>query len=259
MLLPLSSDTMAAMTPEDQAAFMPLFLLKVLCNMVIMYLLLTYLRYKGWKLFFGVWMAMWGLITVVNFIELYWYNEAFPLFTYLDVTKMIIISLIAYGLTTLVAMWLVGGFKREEADRLISFDAGRYFWKVILFCVVYSLFYYSCGFITRLFPAAVEFYAGWAETMEPIPVLLLFNIPRGALWLAFSLPILMGARNRKIAVWLMPLVLFNGTAMEHIMPSAVFPGMVRLAHFIELAFSMIVVGLFMVWFFVREKSVLGEN
>ena len=98
MLLPLSNDTMAAMTPEDRAAFMPLFLLKVFFNMVIMYLLLAYLRYKGWKLFLGVWMALWGLITVLNFIELYWYNEAFPLFTYLDVTKMIIISLISFYL-----------------------------------------------------------------------------------------------------------------------------------------------------------------
>jgi hypothetical protein len=29
------------------------------------------------------------------------------------------------------------------------------------------------------------------------------------------------------------------------------PGIVRLAHFIELGFSMIVVGLFMVWLFVK--------
>jgi hypothetical protein len=258
-LLPLSNDMTAAMTPEDQAAFMPLFLLKVFCNMVVMYLVLIYLRYKGWKLFFGVWMAFWGLITVLNAIELYWYNEAFPLFTYLDVTKLIIISLIAYGLTTLVGVWLVGGFKREETEKLTIFEAGPYGWKVLLFCVAYAIIYYCCGFITRLFPAAVEFYAGWAATMESIPVLLLFNVFRGALWLVFSLPILLGARTRKVAFWLMPLVLFNGTAMEHIMPSAVLPGGVRLAHFIELGFSMIVVSLFMVWFFLKDKTAQGKN
>lgn len=259
VVLPLSNDMMAAMTPEDQAAFTPLFLLKVLINMVVMYQMLTYLRYKSWKLFLGVWMAFWGLITVLNAIELYWYNEAFPLFTYLDVTKLILNSLIAYGLTTLIAVWLVGGFKREAAQKLTTFDAGRYAWKVNLFCVAYALFYYCCGFITRLFPAAVEFYAGWAATMESVPVLLLFNVFRGALWLVFSLPVLLGAKTRKVAFWLMPLVLFNGTAMEHIMPSAVLPGGVRLAHFIELGFSMIVIGLFMVWFFVRDKAPQGEN
>ena len=85
-------------------------------------------------------------------------------------------------------------------------------------------------------------------------VLLLFNVFRGALWLVFSLPILLGAKTRKVAFWLMPLVLFNGTAMEHMLPSAVLPGGVRLAHFIELGFSMIVVGLFMVWFFVKDAK-----
>ena len=176
VLLPLSNDMTAAMTPEDQAAFMPIFLFKVFLNMVVMYLVLTHLRFKGWKLFLGVWMAFWGLINVLNDIELYWYNEAFPLFTYLDVTKIIIISFIAFGLTALVGVWLVGGFKRDDAEKRTTFDAGRYGWKVLVFCAAYALFYLCCGFITRLFPAAVEFYAGWASTMESFPVLLLFNV-----------------------------------------------------------------------------------
>jgi hypothetical protein len=199
-------------------------------------------------------MAFWGLFNVLNMVELYWYNESFPLFTYLDVTKLVISSLVTYGLTTLVGMWLVGGFKREEAESQTTFEVGRNWRKVLLFCVAYPLFYYCCGFITRIFPEVREFYAGWAVTMEPLYILLLFNVFRGALWLLFSLPILMGARTRKVAFWLMPLVLFTGTAGALITPSAVMPGIVRLAHFIELGFSMIVVGLFMVWFFVRDKA-----
>ena len=258
-VLPLSNDMMAAMSPADQAAFMPLFLIKAFINMVVMYLILTHLRTKGWKLLVGVWMAFWGIITVLNAIELYWYNEAFPLFTYLDVTKMIISSLVTYGVTSLVGAWLVGGFKREEGAKRTVFDGGRYGWKILLFSVAYSLFYYGCGFITRIFPEVREFYAGWAATMESIPVLLLFNVFRGGLWLAFSLPILLGAKTRITAFWLMPLVLFNGTALEHMLPSAVLPGIVRLAHFIELGFSMIIVGWFMVWLFVKDKTTLRGN
>ena len=258
-ILPLSNDMMAAMTPTDQAAFMPLFLTKAFINMVVMYLILTHLRTKSWKLFIGVWMALWGIITVLNAIELYWYNEAFPLFTYLDVTKMIISSLVTYGATALAGTWLVGGFKREEGEKQTDFDGGRYGWKILLFSVAYAFFYYCCGFITRIFPEVREFYAGWAATMESVPVLLLFNVFRGGLWLAFSLPILLEAKTRRTAFWLMPLVLFNGTALEHMLPSAVLPGIVRLAHFIELGFSMIVVGWFMVWFFVRDKATLRGN
>ena len=90
-------------------------------------------------------------------------------------------------------------------------------------------------------------------------MLLSFNVFRGALWLVFSLPILLGARTRKVALWLMPLMLFNATAMEHMLPSAVLPGMVRLAHFIELGFSMIVVGLFMVWLFIKDRDTHAES
>jgi hypothetical protein len=259
VVLPLSNDMMAAMTPEDQAAFLPLFLFNILLNVTVLYLVLVNLRYQGWKLFLGVWMAFWGLFNVLNMVELYWYNESFPLFTYLDVTKLVISSLVTYGLTTLVGMWLVGGFKREEAESQTTFEVGRNWRKVLLFCVAYPLFYYCCGFITRIFPEVREFYAGWAVTMEPLYILLLFNVFRGALWLLFSLPILMGARNRKVAYWLMPLVLFTGTAIAVITPSAVMPGIVRLAHFIELGFSMIVVGLFMVWLFVKDKATQGEN
>jgi hypothetical protein len=259
VVLPLSNDMMAAMTPEDQAAFLPLFLFNILLNVTVLYLVLVNLRYQGWKLFLGVWMAFWGLFNVLNMVELYWYNESFPLFTYLDVTKLVISSLVTYGLTTLVGMWLVGGFKREEAESQTTFEVGRNWRKVLLFCVVYPLFYYCCGFITRIFPEVREFYAGWAVTMEPLYILLLFNVFRGALWLLFSLPILLGARTRKVAFWLMPLVLFTGTAVALITPSAVMPGIVRLAHFIELGFSMIVVGLFMVWLFVKDKATQGEN
>ena len=56
------------------------------------------------------------------------------------------------------------------------------------------------------------------------------------------------------ALWLAPLALFTGTAVACILPSAVMPGMVRLGHFIELGFSMTVVGVFMVWLFLKEKK-----
>jgi hypothetical protein len=259
ILLPLSNDMMAVMTPEDQAAFIPLFLLNIFINMTVMYLTLIYLRYQGWKLFLAVWVAFFGLFTVLNHIELYWYHEAFPLFTYLDVTKLMISALVAYGLVALAGTWLVGGFKREAQDRQTIFEVGRYGWKIGLFCVAYSLFYYGCGFITRIFPEVRDFYAGWALTREPLYILLLFNVFRGVLWFLFALPLLLGIKTRKQAFWLVPLILFTGTAVAVITPSAFMPGIVRLAHFIELGFSMTVVGLSMVWLFLTDRVTLGEN
>jgi hypothetical protein len=252
MLLPLSNDMTAAMTPEDQAAFMPPRFSSIwwLCTWYWLFCVIKAGSFSwvfGWP--FGVYSTLSMAPSCIGITRLFLYLPIWmsPSCLYLR------------SLFTGQLPWLVGGFKREATEKQISFDAGRYAWKVILFCVAYSFFYYGCGFITRLFPAAVEFYAGWAATMEPLYMLLSFNVFRGALWLVFSLPILLGARTRKVALWLMPLMLFNATAMEHMLPSAVLPGGVRLAHFIELGSSMIVVGLFMVWLFVKDKAAQGDN
>lgn len=259
VVLPLSNDMMAAMSANDQAAFMPLFLINIIINLTVMYIMLTNLTQRKWKLLVSVWAAFWGLFTLMNAIELYWYNESFPLFTYLDVTKMIISSLVSYGITTVIGILLTGGFKNKPETRDIKLSIGKYGWKVLAFSIFYSLFYYCCGFITRIFPEVRDFYASWAVTMEPIPILLAFNVVRGALWFLFTLPILAGAKTRKQAFFLAPLILFTGTAMAVMVPSAVMPGIVRLAHFIELGFSMIVVGIVMVWLFMKKKEVLDEE
>lgn len=259
MLLPMTNDLMAAMTPKDQAMFMPLFIVNVLINMTVMYLVLVNLRYKDWALFAGIWLSFWGLFTVVNLIEMYWYHESFEIITTTDVTKIIITQLAAYAAPALLGTWLIGGFSRPEQEQRTTFDYGRFGWKVILFCLIYPPFYFGCGFIPWAFPAVREFYAEWAATSEPMYVLLLFNIIRGGLWLLFSLPLLRGVANRQQAFWLMPLVLFTGTAVAVIVPSAMMPGFIRGPHFIELGFSMIVVGLFMAWLFVKDNKPIGVS
>jgi hypothetical protein len=253
VLLPLSHDMVAALSPEEQASFMPLFLLNTLVNVAVLLTTLSCLRYKGWKLFLAGTISFFGLFGVLNGIELIWYNESFPLITYLDAVKMMITNLLTYGVTALVGTWLIKGFKKEEQARKPVLDAGRYGWKMGLFSVLYPLFYYCCGFIPWAFPEVREFYAGWATTRESIPVLLLFNVFRGALWFAFSLPILLGTTTRKRAFWLLPLVMVTGTAISFITPNPYMPPIVRLGHLIELAFSMTVVGVFMVWLFLLEQ------
>jgi hypothetical protein len=254
VLLPLSHDMVAALSPEEQELFMPLFLLNTLINVAVLFTTLSYLRYKGWRLFLAGKISFFGLFGVLNVIELIWYNESFPLITYLDTVKMMITNLLTYGATALVGTWLIKGFKKEEQARNTIFDAGRYGWKIGLFSVLYPLFYLCCGFIPWAIPEAREFYAEWAATSEPLPVLLLFNVFRGALWFLFSLPILLGAPTRRRAFWLLPLVMVTGTAISFITPNPYIPPMVRVGHFIELAFSMTVVGVFLVWLFLKEKN-----
>jgi len=253
-LLPLSNDMIAPLSVKEQALFMPLYLLYIFIAMSALFITLKCLRYKSLRLYLAVFISFFGLFSVLNQVEIFWYVEAFPLFTTLDVVKMLITDLIAYGIVALVGVWLVKGFKKEKEVKSTVFDAGRSSWKVAVFVVLYPLFYFCCGFIAWSFPAAREFYSGWAETAEPIPVLLLFNVFRGALWLFFSLPLLLGARTRKQAFWLLPFILVIATAGGLIMPNAAMPAMVRLAHGIELTFSMAIVGIFMVWLFLKERT-----
>ena len=254
ILIPLSHDVIAALSVEEQASFMPLYLLNTLINMSVLFITLNCLRYRSWKLYLAVFISFYGLFSVMNLLEILWFIKAFPMFTTLDVIKMSFTALFTFGLTALVGTWLVKGFKKEEEARSTVFDAGRFAWKIGLFMVLYSLFYFCCGFIAWAFPATRELYAGWAGTGEQIPVLLLFQAFRGGLWFLFSLPILLGATTRKQAFWLLPLILVTATALGLIVPNASFPAMVRLAHGIELTFSMTVVGIFMVWLFLKEKK-----
>ena len=253
-LLPLSNDMIAPLSVKEQALFMPLYLLYIFIAMSALFITLKCLRYKSLRLYLAVFISFFGLFSVLNQVEIFWYVEAFPLFTTLDVVKMLITDLIAYGIAALVGVWLVKGFKKEKEVKSTVFDVGRSSWKVAVFVVLYPLFYFCCGFIAWSFSAAREFYSGWAATAEPIPVLLLFNVFRGALWLFFSLPLLLGARTRKQAFWLLPFILVIATAGGLIMPNAAMPAMVRLAHGIELTFSMAIVGIFMVWLFLKERT-----
>jgi len=254
MLLPLSHDMIALLSVEEQAVFMPLYLLYIFIAMSALFITLKCLRYKSLRLYLAVFISFFGLFSVLNQVEILWYIEAFPLFTTLDVVKMFLTDLFAYGIAALIGVWLVKGFKKEKEMKNTVFDAGRSSWKVAVFVVLYPLFYFCCGFIAWSFPATRELYSGWAATSEPIPILLLFNVFRGGLWLFFSLPLLMGARTRKQAFRLLPFILVIATAGGLIMPNAAMPAMVRLAHGIELTFSMTIVGIFMVWLFLKEKT-----
>jgi hypothetical protein len=254
ILLPLSHDMLAPLSVAEKALFMPLYLLYIFITMSALFITLKCLRYKSLRLYLAVFISFIGLFSVLNQVEILWYIEAFPLFTSLDVVKMFLTDVFAYGITALVGVWLVKGFKKEKEVKSTVFDVGRSFWKVAVFVVLYPLFYYCCGFIAWSFPAAREFYSGWAATSEPISILLLFNVFRGGLWLFFSLPLLLGARTRKQAFRLLPFILVIATAGGLIMPNAAMPAMVRLAHGIELTFSMTIVGIFMVWLFLKEKK-----
>lgn len=259
MLLPLSNDLFAAMSLEDQSAFLPLFLLNTFINMNVIFLVLTKVHFKGWKLFFAVWLATFGIFGLVNYLEMFWYNKAFPLITYLDAIKVTVISLISYGITSFAGVLLANGFKRQEKERKAVFIAGKYAWRIILFCVTYPFIYLAFGFIPWAFPAVREFYADWALTSEPIPFLLLFNVLRGFLWFLSSLPILTGMVTRKQTLWMMPLILVCGTALTNIIPSAIMPFEIRIPHIIELGSSMTLIGLYLVWLFVRSKETAGKE
>jgi len=254
IFFPLSFDMLSLLSIEEQPLFMPLALLNSFITMVVMYITLNSLKFKGWKLFLAVSISFFGLFSVMNEIEILWFIEAFPLFTVTDVVKMLFTYLLLYGVTALVGTLLVKGFKKEEEERAIVFDAGHSGWKIGLFVILYPLFYYACGFIAWAFPATRELYSGWAVSSEPTYVLLLFNVFRGSLWFLFSLPILLGIKTKKQAFWLFPIILVMATAGALIIPNAAMPAMVRLAHGIELTFSMTIIGIFMVWFFLREKN-----
>jgi hypothetical protein len=222
LALPLSFDLIGAIDSQERAMFAPLYLVSVCLTMSVMLITLNALRYRGWKLFLVTFSAFYGLFVVFNQIEVIYLSQLFPRYTPADTVKVMVTAVFTYGLATLLGTWMVNGFEREEGENRASFEGGRYYWKVVLFMAFYHLFY--------------------------------LKFPQGPLMLLSSLPILMGARTRRQAYCLMPLVLVTGTAGSQIPPSPVVSQIVRLLHALEMVIFMSFIGWFMAWLFLKEKK-----
>jgi len=120
----------------------------------------------------------------------------------------------------------------------------------VIYLFVYMLFGY---FVAWQFKELRVFYSGSAEKLSFLgqtvnnfktnPVIFPFQILRGILFGAAIIPIRKMVNKNKITFIISVCLLYLCTAIQLIIPNALFPDMVRIAHLIEMSSSMLLFGI----------------
>jgi hypothetical protein len=191
-----------------------------------------------------VFIAVYGFITQ---IETLFFQDSFKALSKSDGWLIMITNVV--GLLVIIPQTLTIVKKRySESKPKIEIKLNVISRKVALLAVIYIFIYFLFGyFVAWQFADVREFYSGTSEKESFIQVMagnlkdsyiIPFQFLRGFLLSISIIPIVFMFRNRKKELLISLILIFTTTAIVLIIPNALFPDMVRWAHFIEMAISM---------------------
>ncbi|MCL2035736.1 MAG: hypothetical protein FWG94_13565 [Oscillospiraceae bacterium] len=185
-------------------------------------------------------------------IETWFFGDAFPILTKLDILFIALATLPSIIAATLLGCKFFG--RNDTADKCAPVQVLPLIGRIALLGMIYVTVYYTFGyFVAWQFEALRVFYSGSAENAGFIgglinnadnnPIFYPFQFARGMMFASFMLPILFMLRdNRKKFIKGCCLVYLT-TAVVLIIPNALFPDAVRWAHFYEMTSSMLIFGI----------------
>jgi hypothetical protein len=199
-------------------------------------------RLSGRALFGAVGLAVFGLTTVLTQVE-----AAF----FLDMTgRALLVGTFELTVTSAVLAWLsVACYRRPETAPAGPGHgpnpptAASWARRWIGVSVVYVVLYFIAGIL--ILPIIRSWYEAQG-TLNPNPALVLFlQLARGALFVAFVLPLLrsMSATRRQAALAMAVMIPLVHGVSALIPPNPFMPDYVRHAHLIEIGWSNFVLGL----------------
>jgi hypothetical protein len=188
--------------PADARAVLPILLLVSLLQSAVLAYLILRSRWSGWKLIGAVFLAFYGLSTIVAQIKsvVYLPSQLPPGL----VPKLFMMGAIVAALFSPSAVLILGKWRQTLTPpgpnlRLVM-PTGEWVWKLALITTAYLMLYYTFGyFIAWKNPAVQAYYGGtdpgrfsaqlgqiWGATPWMFP----FQAFRAMLWTAFTLPII---------------------------------------------------------------------
>lgn len=217
-------------------------------------------KHGGWPLVLGMGVSFFGLQTFMGQIETAYFQYAFPLIDDAELAKLFGRgALTALGFVPLAVWVLRRGLPKNQSNQSPWADVPWSLWArrapllALAYVVIYLLFGY---FVAWQFADLRQFYTGSQENLGLLSVMrqntvvepgfLPFQFLRGLLWVAFSLPVILLVRERRAAA--VSLALLMGLfGAQILLPSAFFPPVVRLAHFLETTSSTALFGFLVGW------------
>jgi hypothetical protein len=206
-------------------------------------------HWAGLKLALGIFIAFYGLMTIVMQLEslLFLRSQMAP-----GILNRILLSgLITAGLFAPVAVLIMGRVRQSQLPLVfnphLEMGLSAWLWKLAAIGCCYVVLYTVFGyFIAWKNPVIQVYYGGqdsgsffvhlvdqWARS----PLFFLFQFGRGLLWMLFALPIIRMHKGGKWEVGLAVALLFAVWSLQLLMPNPIMPAEVARVHLIETASS----------------------
>jgi hypothetical protein len=253
-------------SPADGgSALLPLLASSFLQTVVFTYIILRS-RWTGWKLTGAVFLAFYGLHTVVAQIEsaVYLPSQLPPGM----IPRLFVMGAIIAGVFSPAAVLILGKMRRKETPQARNLrpvmPASEWVWKLVAIAAAYLVLYYTFGYFVAWRNPAVQayyggtdpgsFFAQMAGIWRTTPWMFAWQAFRGLLYAAFVLPVIRMHKGQPWEVALALASLFAVWSGTLLLPNPYMPEAVARAHLVETACANFVFGLVVGWLLSRRHS-----
>jgi hypothetical protein len=257
-----------SLTEEARTSPATLLLVSALHTAVLSYPIVRS-RWRGWRLAAAVFLAFYGVATLIVAVEAVYLPEALPSQV---VLRLVVNGAIVALIFSPVAVLLLRRMKGEKGSQQARTQSGmswlQWIWRLALIAVSWVFLFVFFGALVYLPLARSLAPADLASHAAPDlpPWVLPFQGVRALLWAAVTLPLLQAIRGRWWEAGLAVALLFSVLMGANLLRTASMPVGLRVAHIVEVcgenfAFGWIVAGLLHPRrsSAVRDGQILGQQ
>jgi hypothetical protein len=237
-----------------------------LVETVVLTIVILRSRGWGWKLVGAIFLAFYGLNTVVSQIEsLVFLPGQLPPGM---IPQLFAMGAILAGIFSPLAVLILGKMKRGPESPTLSsrliLPAREWAWKLAVIAVAYVVLYFSFGYFVAWKNPVVQayyggtdpgsFFAQMAGIGATTPWLFLLQALRAMLWVAFSLPVIRMHKGRPWEVAVTVGLLFAVWTVQLLLPNPFMPEAVARTHLVETAPSLLIFGCLVGWLLSQRHA-----
>lgn len=262
-----ASTTGSAPTPAEAAASARPLLLAAFLQSIVFALIIFRSQWSGWKLAGAVFLAFYGLGTVIAQIEsVVFLPRQLPPGM---IPKLFIAGAITAGLFSPLAVLMLGKMRGTAEPRVLQprwvMPRSEWAWKLAAMAAAYVILYFTFGyFVAWKDPAVRAYYGGTdlgflGQMAATPPWLFILQAFRGLLWAAFAWPVIRMLKGQRWEVAFTVALLFTVWSVMLLMPNPYMPEAVRMAHLVETGVSNFIFGWLVGWWLSRHGLMEGNR
>lgn len=273
--IPSMSEVDTSLSQEGMASFLLAMIAVSFINTAVLMFPIIRSRWHGIKLVAVVALVIYAVQFFLGGIEAILFRADIKIPIKLVYAQLASGALFAL-LFASVAVAFLGKIKKpiantETTNTQLMMPKGQFILKFLLLSIIfYPLIYFLFGyFVAWQFPAVREFYFDstailpffehMRTTLTANPVLPLWQMGRGALWVLVALPVIRMMKGTAVEVSITVGLIFALVMnSQHLMPNPYMPATIRLPHFIETASSNFIWGMLITWLMYRSHLSLAD-